>query len=53
MMSELMTHAARALPIAGEALSALSAFAGLVGMGGLIGLAAVFIAAGGHLDLTA
>lgn len=52
-MSELITHAARALPLAGEALSALSAIAGLVALGGLVGLVAIFFAEGGHLHLKA
>jgi hypothetical protein len=51
-MSELFTHAARALPVASQAVSALSAIIGVVGFGGLIGLAAVLIATGGHFKLT-
>ena len=51
-MSELFTHAARAMPVAAEAVSAISAIIGVVGLGSLIGFLAVLIATGGHLDLT-
>jgi hypothetical protein len=51
-MSEFLTHAARALPVAAEAVSAVWAIIGVVGIGGLFGLAAVLIATGGRLDVT-
>jgi hypothetical protein len=51
-MSELFSQAARAMPVATEAVSAISAIIGVVGLGGVIGLIAVLIATGGHLHLT-